>query len=494
MKAHSVYRAAVKWLCWSLGRSATLADLTSDTFRAFYRFCASRGLAPATVENHRQRLVTLLWFAYECRVVAEPPFAPHVDPLADGKMKPAPWNEDGTLAHFYAHVFKGESLRGVRGSTIAYYDAAVRAYLRFAGGNVRPDELSHESLAEFAAWLRKAGGYSAFVIDRYPSILTRIWRQHLPQKAPPTATTIRHGPPAKDGSLLQFYERDYLGEHPLRASTDYKYRLNIRRFGEFLGREPMLSDLTASTINAFLVKRLETKSPRTVRTQRTDLLVLWRSAFEWGWIQDLPRRIRKVKADPLTPDAFTPQELAKLLAATDDPQFDRLCHGVHVGRFLRALILAAHDTGLRRADLLALTQSNLRPGGLVVLTMDKTRTTHTAAMRGETLLAIEAAAVDGDDRQLPWNVGAGFLHRRWRLLLTAAGIPVHRRAGLQKLRRTSATMVERETPGAAAHHLGRKTPGMAAAHYLDPSQCAKPVLPPAIPKLPQDKKREGDAA
>ncbi|RIK72801.1 MAG: hypothetical protein DCC68_25910 [Planctomycetota bacterium] len=494
-KAHSVYRAAIKWLCYSLGRPARLSDLTPDDFRAFYSFCADRGLAPATIENHRQRLATLLWFAFDSGIVTERPYVPHVDPRDDGKAKPSPWNEPGTLAHFYANTFKPEALRGMRAATLAYFDAAVRAYLRFAGGNVKPESISQDSIAAFATWLREAGGYSAFVIDNYPSILTRIWRQHSPQAAPRLPSPIRMGAPAVDGSLLQFYERDYLGEHPLRSSTDYQYRLVLRRFGEILGRETMLSDLTPSAVNAFLVKRLETKSPRTVKGERTTLLVLWRSAFEWGHVADLPRRIRKVKADPMTPDAFTPAELSRLLAATADPQFDCLLRGVHVGRFLRALIMAGYDTGLRRGDLLSLTRSNLHEGGMIVLTMEKTRHVHTCIVRPETLAAIEAVRVGGDERLLPWNVRPEYVHRRWRQLLRVAGLPADYRNGLQKLRRTSATALERVSAGSAAWHLGHKTPGMAAAHYLDPAQCSTPMLPPAIPAALQDaKKRKDDAA
>lgn len=192
-KIHSTYRAAVKWLCYSLGRPASLADLTPDVFRAFFRFCASRGLAPATVENHRARLVTLSRFAFDRGIIAERPLVPHVDPSDDGRTKPSPWNEAGTLAHFYASTFKPEVLQGMRAATVAYYDAAVRAYLRYAGSNVDPASISQRSIAEFAAWLRSAGGYSAFVIDNYPSIVTRIWRHHSPEAAPPIPLPVRHG-------------------------------------------------------------------------------------------------------------------------------------------------------------------------------------------------------------------------------------------------------------------------------------------------------------
>jgi integrase len=478
-KAHSVYRAAIKWLCFSLGRDARLSDLTHETFTTFYEFCADRGLAPATIENHRQRLTTLLWFAFDKGIIAERPLVPPVDPRQNGK--PAPWNEVGTLAYFYANTFKPEALSHMRAQTVAYFDAAVRAYLRFAGGNVAPEVISQDSIKAFAKWLREAGGYSAFVIGSYPSIVTRIWRQHSPEKAPPLPASNRNCPPGKDGSLLQFYERDYLGEHPLGSRTNDKYRSHLRRFNEFLGRDAMLSDLTAQLLNAHFVKRLETKSPRTVRDERMTLLALWKSAFDWGRVDELPRRVRKIKALPLTPDAFTPAELARLVSATDEPDFDNRCRGVHVGKLLKALLLASYDTGLRRSDLLSLKRENLRDDGIIVLTMAKTSHVHTCRVRPETIAAFDAAAVKGDDRLLPWNVGVGHLHRRWRLLLIAADIPVHRRNGLQKLRRTSATALERAAPGSASHHLGHRSANMARAHYLDPSQCANPMMPPAIP-------------
>ena len=54
------------------------------------------------------------------------------------------------------------------------------------------------------------------------------------------------------------------------------------------------------------------------------------------------------------------------------------------------------------------------------------------------------------------------------MVIEAAGLPDTPGNGPQKLRRSSASHLERVCPGSASHHLGHLTPDMAIKHYLDP--------------------------
>jgi integrase len=477
------YTAAIKWLCYMLDHSATLGDLTTDTLCRFYGFCAERGLSPATVENHRQRIATLARFAFETGVIAKRVLIPRI---AERDAEPAAsvWSDEGSLAWFYAERYRPEMLVGVRPATIATYQAAVRSYIRYAGANLPIDRLDEAGIDGFEQWLRDRGCLSEGTVGRYPQIMRRMRELHRPSPPvnPEPPTLMRPAKPATDQSLRWFFEECYLREHPVKRSTEYTYRIAINNFSDHLGRDAMLSDLDPMTLNAFLAARQAKVSLRTVKGERMSLLTFWRSAHDWGYLEDLPRRIRKVKPAQVAPDAFAPQEVTALLAATKDERFDHEAKGVHVGRFLSAIIRTSYDTALRLGDLLRITRDELHEGGLIVLTMNKTGHVHTCQVRPSTLAALAAVALEDDERLLPWRQVRTGIHKYWRRLLRVAGLPVHRRNGLQKLRRTSASYVEAITPGAATGHLGHRSGDLARKHYLDPRLTSKAVLPPALPE------------
>jgi hypothetical protein len=47
-------------------------------------------------------------------------------------------------------------------------------------------------------------------------------------------------------------------------------------------------------------------------------------------------------------------------------------------------------------------------------------------------------------------------------------------------RRTGATFVERDHPGAAMRYLGHKSPGLAYRHYVDRSKLGDAIQPPEL--------------
>jgi hypothetical protein len=110
----------------------------------------------------------------------------------------------------------------------------------------------------------------------------------------------------------------------------------------------------------------------------------------------------------------------------------------------------------------------------------KTVFTVTGMVSAETIEALRAIQQKGDPRLLPWPIQLRKLYRDYKQLRKIAGLPTGRRNAFQKLRRTSATFVERETPGAATQHLGHRSPQLAQQHYVDRSIAHKPRLPPRI--------------
>lgn len=76
---------------------------------------------------------------------------------------------------------------------------------------------------------------------------------------------------------------------------------------------------------------------------------------------------------------------------------------------------------------------------------------------------------------LAWPGAPKNFYRAWRELRTTARVDG---GAMQRLRRSSASEVERVTPGAAAAFLGHATPGLAERCYIDPRIAGpRPVSP-----------------
>jgi integrase len=480
-KAAANYRPAVRQFSSSLGRAATLGDLTPLRLNSFYEWCIERYFRTGRIEGYRAALRAIAVFASERGLIEGVPIMPAIAGEAADKPSRPSWNEPGTVAYYFAHVFKPDVLETYRPTTILKYDAAVRAWLRFVGNESSIDCLTPDRIERFEKWLGDAAGYSHSNVDRYPRIMRQIMRHWRPELATPPKSRKFVEADAPPGSVRWFYDSRFLAEHGVRHSTELWQRACIRRFSEFVGREAMLSDFAPLVVNGYIVKRLGEWKASTVHTEAAALLTLWRAAYDWELVDDPPKRIRKVRCPIIIPDAFTPVQVASLFAACGRTEVDVTTRGgQHVGRFFLAMLMAAYDSGLRTSDLLAVRYDQLNADGRILVTMEKTGFPHVAEVRDATRVAIEAAAMEGDDRLLPWPHNKKCFHYWRKQIWRAAGIKPHRRNGLQKLRRTSASYVEAMTPGAATAHLGHKSPGLARRHYLDPLITSRSTLPPAI--------------
>ncbi len=278
--------------------------------------------------------------------------------------------------------------------------------------------------------------------------------------------------------LLSNYLDHYALENDVTASTVQQYRWAVNSLGLHIGRPPTLADLTDATVNGWIAARVDKVSRWTARSQRGAILALWRDAAEAGVVPG-PGKIRPVKCAELDPRAFLLSEIAKLIDCTGHASFDRqLPNGVHQGKLTAAVILVAYDSGLRKGDLWRIRRDQITDGTLCVVAAKSGRV-KVCRLRERTTAAIDAL----HPRQtlaLPWCLCATQWLIWWRRLCDVAGLP-HFRAGLQQIRRSSASHLERECPGSASRHLGHSSPELARKHYLD-RRIAFPEapLPPEI--------------
>jgi integrase len=253
-----------------------------------------------------------------------------------------------------------------------------------------------------------------------------------------------------------------------RCSAGYLYQLSrsVGLYGEHLDRPATVEDLADVPVSRWLAILERTHAQRTVAGHRANVLILWRFAARRHWC-DPPGEVRRVPRPAPMPEAWTVDEMTRLVAATDELDGS-------AGRWFRALILAGYESGLRRADLWGLHRSQIHADGITIR-QHKTGQPHLAPLRPETSALV--LALPGDHPlACPW--GPKWYGVLWGRLRRLAGVSG---GCCQKLRRTGATWIAAtEGMDAASRWLGHRTPGM-VRYYVDLRFAApRPSLPPRV--------------
>jgi integrase len=277
-----------------------------------------------------------------------------------------------------------------------------------------------------------------------------------------------------DDTILDYFERVYMLDRPLRASTAYQYRHALRLFSAWLGGPPRLAQMSADALSRWLMSLESRYAAVSIWDHRRAVIIVWSHAAKNGLCPE-PRNVRRpARAIPM-PIAWTLEELRKILAACDALS-GVFPSGAPRRDYCLALIHAAWDSGLRRSDLWSLTRNAIRPDGVVLMRQLKTSMPHHPRLRPETVAKI--ISLPGD-RPLRCPFGSPrWWYRFWdRRVISAAGV---RPGCLQQLRRTGATHLAIDHPEAVQRYLGHASPEM-QKHYVDWS-IAKPqqYLPPEL--------------
>lgn len=261
-------------------------------------------------------------------------------------------------------------------------------------------------------------------------------------------------------TIRAYVRHEYLLTHALRKNSAYQLNRSVECFVRTIGYEPVVSKLCDSLVNEWLLKAQEQYAPKTLHKMRGDILAVWRDAFDAGHCETLPKRVRKIKVPKPCPEAWTPEEVSRLVAAC---RFlpGTLKNGVRRCDYFAALISAAWDTGLRRGDLWRLNRRWIRPDGSLALSQLKTGDQHVARLSLETLTLLGLI-----DEYLPleWPQAPRLFYYWWRRLKLLANVTTD--GAMQRVRVSAATEVERQREGNATRFLGHTTP-KADVHYLD---------------------------
>jgi integrase len=271
------------------------------------------------------------------------------------------------------------------------------------------------------------------------------------------------------------YVTSYALANDIEPQTAAYLKFSVRALDKWFGHQTELSELSDDLLNRWITARIAAGiSRKTVRTQRGAILTLWRAAEGDRLIDTLPRKVKLVKVPVVNPDAWWPDEVARLLAAAE--RAPGRFRGAEVSRadYLRAWLLVGYYTLLRPGDMRRLQHANIAPDGAVLLTQAKTGRPVQRLLYADALAAI--SKIRGKS-PLVFPLSKCTTDRWWKWLKANASVP-----GSQKwLRRTGATACEIQQPGSAMQALGHKTAGLAYKSYVDARQTGqRPVTPPRV--------------
>lgn len=391
-----------------------------------------------------------------------------------------------TLQEYFETVYLPEHLKDKRPATRQAFCRTIDRFIAYNRGDVKIADVTPEAFTRYLQWYvecnRGAPNTAKDDIVRLRRMLAAAGRADL---------RYRYArPKIPDGSglprdLQRFFADVFCEQRVIGPRTIEQLRVVIDSIEDFHGKAVTFDDLPA-IVNRWL-EYLELRvAPRTVKSKRAGLITLWLAAYDNGVCpKPETRRIRKPKCPRPTPDAWTMKELQALIDAAVQFRGEHYATGIDRGLFWDALIRVCYDTGLRRGDLLTLKFSQLETddeGEHVLRTVQsKTGDGIVHRLHPTTVQALRAIAAPERETIFDWPHTKETFARHWHDILIAAGQKPTRRNGLQKLRRTSASHLEAEQPGAATLHLGHRCGDMARLHYIDPKIAhGKKPMPPAI--------------
>ncbi|HEY1598959.1 MAG TPA: hypothetical protein VGG64_05120, partial [Pirellulales bacterium] len=378
------------------------------------------------------------------------------------------------------------------------YELTIDKFDRLLG---RPATLADLTEANISRWVRAATefGVSPVEIRRRRDMLIAIKDHSTRQSAIPACFERESlqivGTPMLLTDLVEVYLERRNRERPIGREVSIKSsdHLNdsVQAFSKWLGRRATLDDLSADTVNQFLLDNLTAgKSPYTVKARRTGLLVLLRRAIRLGLVQDVDvRDVRTVHCPALRIDGYSQNDLTRLVEQAAKMKGVVRKTGISKSIFFASAILTQWNLGIRIGDLTRIAVRDFDPRGFFWVMESKTGKGRSRILQSATRGAIAACIAVNPHRQLIWpGLVARSLYRAVSTIAKDAGLPGTSRW----IRRGAASLVENQKAGSAWKFLNHSVPTLFENHYrverlVDPNPIAPPevAFPEALADHPQ---------
>jgi integrase len=408
----------------------------------------------------------------------------------DGRARTVNQPEGSGLLQFFNQHFLPVALDGREGQYASQYRTAIRWLNQALGTEATLADLSVATIEQTQEAARAAGAgqsHQTLIATRLRSLWWFAFRigavshyQRAPRRwrKPNQQRPSGHAEPTapQEGTIWHFYRTAYAPQRLIGATAQQRgdYERTFRFLRQHFGRDLLLSELADTTTAAFLAALSEAgRTPTTVNGHRARLLAVWRMAFDFGRVPQLPR-VKKLKPHWDEPDAWDETEAARIVEATSKLNRLPIC-GIPAAKWWRAWFLVGYWTGLRRGSLLALRceDVNLKTGWLHVRpTGIKTRRGKRFRLGPDALAAVREILDPKRELLFPWPADRSGMSDHFAEILDLAGIERSRRRMGQthKWRRTVATLAaSRGGLAAAVALLGHSAPEM-TLRYIDPTK------------------------
>ena len=227
-------------------------------------------------------------------------------------------------------------------------------------------------------------------------------------------------PPFKPSKNSKFREEllaHYNLVREVRPATIKDYRWSMMAYERWLGRDLRPEDFERDQLNTYLVETNKDLAPATLKSRRTDFMVLWRFAHDERMVSRAPRKLRTVTLRSAPVDVWTAEEIREIIRFVErDRRVFRFFPRVRKATWWSAWIRVAWDTGLRLGDQLKLrrlTDENGEPQMKIV--QEKTGNPVIVRLNRTTCNQLEDLWQEFADERLESNLMFGDLIARGNL-------------------------------------------------------------------------------
>lgn len=274
--------------------------------------------------------------------------------------------------------------------------------------------------------------------------------------------------PLKLASVMSAYVQKHLRFGS--ASTKKQYLVTLHNLAKFLGREPMLSDLSDGLVSDMMAWFLSRgRSARGANKVRSNLHCLWSFAARQGWVSKWPDTRKLVEPERI-PVAWSREEMRVLFRCLDSQPGE--IAGIPAPLWWHGIHAVIWDTGERIGAVMQLRRDRVSLAGSRVTFIAETRKgkrrDRQHQLHPDTVGLLRKIWKPERDLVFPWPFNAYYLWVKYRKLVARAGPPSDRMHRFHCLRKSAASYFEAAGGDATAllDHADRK---VTVTHYLDPS-------------------------
>lgn len=275
-------------------------------------------------------------------------------------------------------------------------------------------------------------------------------------------------------SIDEFYAV-YYEPLKLRSRSDNTRRLyltTLRTFQRFLGRVPLLMDLTDDQVNRYLTWfRKLPRAPASVNKERNNLLAIWRFAARKRFVDVWPDVDPEIEPKRV-PQAWTEAQVFQLFAAIG--QEPGWIAGIPAATWWKGLHLVGWDTGERIGAVTGVRWVDVDLTGRWVVCRAETRKgkrEDRIYRLGEDTVAVLREMRRPYELVFEWPYCRSYIWEKYAVILRRAGLPADRWSKFHRLRRSVASHFE-ASGGDATALLGHSRRSI-TERYLDPRICVK---------------------